>query len=308
MQVRGLAMGTTYSIKYVERGDAASATVSGAIQKSLDDVDRLFSRYRPDSVVSEFNASQGTVEVGREFCRVLKDALQVAAATDGAFDPTVLPLFLLYPFGDVVDRSRMPDDEAIRRALESVGFGKLEVGDTTVRKRVPGVMVDPNAFAKGYGVDRVASALRESGHADFMVEIGGEVRCAGRKPDGSPWRIGIEGPGPDGGVAAVETVELVDCAIATSGDYRNFVEADGQRVHHVLDPRTGRNRARRVITATVRAEDCAFADAVATALMITGPDGIGLVRAAFPQRHIAVLMFVIGPDGAAERVESGWQG
>lgn len=305
MAVRGAAMGTTYSIKWVEVPQLDRATLRKKISAELESIDLLFNRYREDSVVSRFNRAESTepIEVGAVFCELLRDAVRVAAATDGAFDPTVLPLHALYPFGRT--DGAMPADDAISAALDSVGFDKLEIGRTTLRKSSPGLMIDPNAFAKGFGVDEVAAALQRLGCSSFMVEIGGEVRCAGRKPDGAAWRIAVEVPNASG-IGPDEVVALRDESIASSGDYRNFIESGGRRVHHILDPRTGRNTETRVISVSVRSDSCAWADAVATALMVTGPSGIESIRAAAPERSIAVLMFVAAEDGSVERVESNW--
>ncbi len=306
VEIRGRTMGTTYQVKFVGFRDA-SASVRGAVEQVLASVNRTFSTYDPESVVSRFNRSRELepFAVGEDFCDLLRMAIDVARVTEGAFDPTVLPLARLYPFPGRAAKER-PSDAALKEALAFVGFEKLEVLESAVRKTLSAVEVDPNAFAKGHGVDRVAAEVARLGYAHFMVEIGGEVRCRGAKPDGKAWRIGIESPGAAPGTALAETVELRDSSLATSGSYRQFFESDGERVHHILDPRTGVNAPGPVVSVSVLATDCAFADALATALMVTGPDGIEPLRAAFSDRKFRVLFLLRGEGTEVERREFDW--
>ena len=270
---RGATMGTTYSVKYV--GADPVDVVRGEVEAVLAEVNLLFSTYDEASEISQFNAratSEG-FPVSPKFRELLDLALDVAGGTSGAFDPTMLPLVDLYGFGPSAQR-RIPSDEEISSVLERVGYEQLEFVDGGgLVAGHPDLQLDLSAIAKGWGVDRVCGALDRRGIESYMVEIGGEVRCAGLKRAGQPWMIGIEGPGESPGLELVDKVALRDMALATSGSYRNFVRVEAVSAHHILDPRTGKNPDNRVVSVSVRAPSCALADALATALMVTGPDG-----------------------------------
>jgi len=154
-------------------------------------------------------------------------------------------------------------------------------GDKALVKRTAHVQLDLASIAKGYGVDQVSALLRNTGYADFLVEIGGEVYASGIRSDGKPWRIGINRPDKDARHDDVyKVVRLHNAGFATSGDYRNFFERHGRRYSHVIDPRTGYPVSNAVVSASVIADSCTFADGLATALMVLGPEkGLGVVAA-----------------------------
>ena len=154
------------------------------------------------------------------------------------------------------------------------GYEKLEyrLDPPALRKLHPELTIDLSALAKGYGVDVLAEYLEEVGVQDYMVEIGGEIRARGTNPDGQVWRIGIEKPEPGGQRSVYEALPLEDLGMATSGDYRNYYELDGERLSHTIDPRTGRPITHKLASVTVLHEECAFADAYATALNVLGPE------------------------------------
>ena len=235
---------------------------------------------------------------------VVAAGLEVSRNTQGAFDVTVGPLVNLWGFGPAGRADEMPTDEAIAECQARVGYTRLEVRQEppALRKRRADVYVDLSAIAKGFGVDEVAKLLERHAVRSYLVEIGGEVRTRGRKPDGGGWRIGIERP-----VAAVREIECVveldDRALATSGDYRNFFEREGRRYSHEIDPRTGRPVDHALISVSVLADDCLTADAWATALLVLGPD------AALPtarQHGLEVLCMVRSGDGWVEQATPGF--
>ena len=310
--IRGGTMGTSFAIKYVDRAEDRPR-FEAAVRLCLERINRLFNTYVEDSVVSRFNALRHTepVEVPAEFCREVVRALRIAVATDGAFDPTIQPVSKILPVGDRA--VALPPSQAdVERARVHVGYRKLQVVDAThLQKLEPEVAIDPNAFAKGYGVDAVAVLLESLGVDSYLVEIGGELRAAGQKPSGAPWRVGIEKPSEDGArvVAEVVALKAPAASIATSGNYRQFFESEGRRIGHIVDPRTGRSPQVQVVSATVRAADCAVADALATALMVTGPAAIAAIDAALEESFEAVVLVAsVDAGGAVRRVAYRWSG
>ncbi len=188
---------------------------------------------------------------------------------------------------------------SLEKIMESVGWKKLKLEDGVLIKTHPQLQLDLAAIAKGYGVDRVAAVIRESGRTSFLVEIGGEIVAAGINPSEKPWRVGIESPEPDKafGEEIFQTVELSDKAIATSGNYRNFrLHDDGTRYSHIIDPHTGKPAASDVAAVTVIATRCMDADAVATALFVMGSKkGLAWVEA---NKDFEALFIIHAPDGS----------
>jgi thiamine biosynthesis lipoprotein len=219
----------------------------------------------------------------------------VSEASGGAFDVTVGPLVDAWGFGPEGRLSGLPDEERLAELRESVGFEGLamdrEAG--TLSKTHPATLVDLSGIAKGYGVDQVATALLELGYTAYLVEIGGEVKVRGRKPDGSAWRVAIEAPESERRVLH-RVVELVDMAVATSGDYRNFYEEDGVRYAHIIDPRTGHPVRHAGAAVSVLHRDAVVADAWATALSVLGPEeGMAVAE----REGLAALFITAGTDG-----------
>ena len=277
----GHTMGTGYSVQYPSgRGSGAGAGSSGEagtlareVAALLDGIDASMSTYAPDSELSRFNASTDTdwVRLSAPTSRVLGTALETSAASGGAFDVTVGPLVNLWGFGPGKRTDHAPAVRDISRALERVGHANLELAaDGSVRKRRADLYVDLSGIAKGHATDRVADHLLGLGHESYLVEIGGELRARGRKPDGTPWRVAIERPSA-GRRAVYRVVSLEDAAIATSGDYRNFFDEGGRRYSHSIDPRTGRPVEHDLASVSVIAPTTMEADAWSTALMIAGP-------------------------------------
>ena len=276
LELRGRAMGTAYSIKVVASADGSNPAperLRERIAMRLDDLEDRFSNYRPDSEVSRFNAYQGQAwfDVSPVFLDVVGQAMTVSERTGGAFDVTVGPLVELWGFGAGGEAGQIPPQEALDRLLAATGFGRVQLRETppAVRRTQPGVQLDFSAIAKGYAVDAVCALLQETGVSSYVVEIGGEVRAQGRRADGRDWSVGIEQPDATG---AAEIVPLQDAAIATSGDYRIYFEHEGRRYSHVLDPRTGWPVSHAGAAVSVLSSTAAEADALATALLVLGPE------------------------------------
>ncbi|MGE3772666.1 MAG: FAD:protein FMN transferase, partial [Gammaproteobacteria bacterium] len=277
----GDTMGTHYRVNVVAPRHSEQDLQAG-IEQRLDEVDAAMSTWRADSELSRFNAQAVTdwVAVSPALHVVLQTAAAISEITDGAFDVTVGPLVNLWGFGPDRRPSAPPADTALAAARARVGHRLLHLADAPprVRKDRGDVYVDLSAIAKGYAVDRVADWLAATGYRDFLVEVGGEIRSRGRRADGSPWQVGVAWP--DAGSADVARVlPLGDTALATSGDYRQYFEFAGRRYSHEIDPVTGRPIAHALASVTVLDAACMRADALATGLLVLGPErGPALAR------------------------------
>ena len=264
----GPIFGTIYHIKY-----EAPQALDSEIGQALREVDASMSVFNKQSTLSAINAGT-SYHTDALLYDVLQRAFKVSEATNGAFDVTVMPLVNAWGFG--FKKGEFPTAEQIDSLRQIVGYQKISLSaDSTLKKTDSRVMVDCGAIAKGYGVDRVARTLRKHGVRNFMVEIGGEVVVKGKNPEGKSWQIGVSKPVENAtqGAGELQTVlSLEDCAVATSGNYRNFYEKDGRKYAHTIDPRTGRPVQHSLLSATVMAPDCTTADAYATAFMVMGMD------------------------------------
>lgn len=303
----GPTMGTTFSVKLALASLPAEEerAVGAAIAGRLERVNALMSTWQDDSELSRFNRHPASepFAVAPETLRVFEISREVYARSDGAFDPTVAPLVRAWGFGAGAAASP-PSDPELAALRARVGFDAIAIGSaagTLTRKR-PDVVCDLSAVAKGYAVDEVARALAERGYADFLVEIGGELRAAGSHRDGTPWRVAIETPAPEPSQGTAwrsihRVVSLGDRGMATSGDYRNAYELGGERVAHIIDPRTGRPATHGLASVTVVHAEAAVADAWATALQVLGPEA-GRARA--EAQGLAAYFIVRRPDGSFE--------
>ena len=280
----GHTMGTTYRVKVVAGYFQATAGLQEKIDKRLADINQSMSTYLNQSEISRFNRFGKTGEkfvVSEDFIRVMQVAEKVYTASEGAWDGTLGPIVNLWGFGAKGRKARVPHSEDILQQLKNVGFHRLiRVDGRYLIKSNPLVTLDFASIAKGYGVDQVAEVIRASGFNNYLVEIGGEVFASGVRIDGEPWRIGVNTPRKDASIQQVfKVATLKNRAMATSGDYRNFFEIDGKRYSHVIDPRNGYPVANGVVSVSITAESCTFADGLATAVMVMGPEkGLALVN------------------------------
>lgn len=294
----GQTMGSSYTVRLAgpALAPARLETLQADVQAALDAVDQRMSLYRPGSELMRFNrhASLTPLALSSELMTVLQAGQRVAALTDGAFDMTVAPLVLAWGFGPEARRG-LPDAQRLQQGRAATGHRHLQLDAARglATKGMPGLQADLGAIAKGYGVDRAAQLLQAQGVADFMVEVGGEVRTAGRNAQGRPWQIGIEEPDAVPQRARL-VVPLSGLAMATSGDYRIYFEEGRRRYSHEIDPASGEPIAHGLASVTVVASDCMQADALATALIVMGPQaGLALAR----QQGIAAHFIVRGADG-----------
>jgi len=300
LELSGPTMGTTYTVKLVSApgGGFDEAGVKDTVQQALDRVDALMSTYRPDSEVSRFNASALTepFPIAPETAEVLACALKVSEQTVGAFDITIAPIVNAYGFGPEGRKSAAPTDSELEGLRANVGYDKLEldVSPPSLRKTVPAMTLDLNSIAPGFAADLIGHGLEARGAANYMVEVGGEIRARGVNASGEPWRAGIEKPA-DGERTVQRALSLDNLSLATSGDYRDFYVQDGVRVSHTIDARTGKPVTHNLASVSVLHEDCMWADAYATAIMALGPDD-GLLLAKILE--LPALFILREPDGA----------
>lgn len=298
---QGSTMGTTYHVTVVDAPeDVSEEALDAGIEQRLETVNRLMSTYRDDSEVSIFNRMPAGdwVPVSSATAGVVAVALDIYRLSGGAFDVTVGPLVDLWGFGARGGAGeRVPGAEEIEAARALTGSDALHVrfDPAALMKDAPR-QIDLSAIAKGFGVDEVAHWLEQQGVRDYMVEVGGEVRAAGRNPRGEKWRIGIEAPELLRGQVA-RAIGISAKSVATSGDYRNYFEVDGKRYSHTIDPATGRPVEHALASVTVVSDNCTLADALATAIDVMGPErGMALAE----REGIAVFMLVRKADGAFE--------
>lgn len=262
---RGKVFGTYYSITY-----RCPEDLHEDIRATLAGVDNSLSPFNKRSLISAINENRDTV-ADAMFTHVFTLAQSISEKTGGAFDITVAPLVNAWGFG--FKNSVQVDSATVDSLRRYVGYSSVALNDGKITKQHPRTMLDCSAIAKGYGCDAVAQLLKGKGVSDYLVEIGGEVVAAGNNPKGKVWTIGISKPvdDPEGKSKELQTaIKASGRGIATSGNYRNYREVDGRKVAHTIDPRTGYPVSHSLLSATVIANDCATADAYATAFMVMG--------------------------------------
>lgn len=304
-EIVGSTMGTTFNVQIVGPVDGVvSDDLKSEIQATLDDIESSMSTYLPESELSQFNASTTSdwFDISAGLCDVIEGAQALSRLSGGAFDITVGPLVNLWGFGNDGSISEPPDAARIAELMQAVGNDKLhtDCSRPAARKDAARLQVDLSAYAKGYGVDRVAGLLDGHGIADYLVEIGGEVRARGSNGRDVSWSIGVEAPTRDSRSVA-RIVRLDDAAMATSGDYRIYFESAGRYYSHTIDPRTGYPVSHNAAAVTVVADTTAFADGMATALLVLGPDkGLELAE----QQDIAALFQLRFDNAIDERMSA----
>jgi len=264
-------MGTTYSVKYISPRDNTDS-VKTSIENKLKEYNNSVSTYIETSVISEFNRNPRGGVADEYLLSNLKLSQEIQKKSLGYFDPTVTPLINAWGFG--LDKDVNIDSATIDSLKELVGLNRqISIEGDSIIKARPGVQLNFNAIAKGYGVDVVAQHLIDMGVKNFLVEIGGEVRSNGLNTiDSRRWILGIDKP-VDGSAPGTEfqaKVKLGDEAMATSGNYRNFYVKNGKKYAHTIDPMTGYPVDHNLLSASVIARNCSVADAWATGLMAMG--------------------------------------
>ncbi len=299
--ISGTTMGTSYHIKLAPMAKIDLSALKERINARLADIDNKMSTYKKDSEISRCNrySSKSWMPISAETMMVIDAAQEISQLSNGAFDITIGKLVNLWGFGPTINIDAIPDVNAIQTLLLQVGYHKLELRQDppALRKSSQAVYLDLSAIAKGYAVDAVARLLLDNQIDNFLVEIGGEIITHGHKQQQQPWVIGIESP-----VAEQRSIRkrlyLQDVAMATSGDYRNYFEHQGTRYSHTIDPATGYPIKHHLVSVTVIESSCMRADALATAIMVMGPEK-GLEFA--EQRQLAIFMLVKQNDHYIEK-------
>lgn len=285
----GPTMGSSYSVKYVRKGGVGDVRqVKAEVERLLAQIDEQMSTYRADSLISRFNAlSSGCMDMPEPVLRLVAYGKQLSQDSGGAFDMTVVPLMNLWGFGPESRQESIPSEQILEEVRARVGDHHLSIEGNRLCKDAH-VQLSFDSIAAGYAVDAAIERLEALGIRSYLVEMTGELKAAGRKPDGSPWRIAIEAP-RDGERVAQRIVDLDGYGVSTSGDYRNYFEQDGQRYSHTFDPLTGRPIQHDLASVTVIDPVTLHADGLSTLLMVLGPDQ-GYV---FAKEHQVAALFVI---------------
>jgi thiamine biosynthesis lipoprotein len=268
IEINGYAQGTTYHIIYY-------APDSNVVQKQADSIlsglDKSVSLYLPTSLISRFNHSVKGIAVDRQFCILIRKAIEINRATQGAVDVTVKPLVDAWGFG-VNKPAKTPGHKQIKEILKYVGTNKIWLQGNFLHKRSKHVQIDLNGIAQGYSADLLAELLEHYGITNYMVEIGGELRIKSSKPDKEPFRIGIEAI--DGNDIMPSPIRKVIApgygAITTSGNYRKHLEVKGKQISHIMNAKTGYPAENEMISVTVWAKDGITADGYDNGFMVMG--------------------------------------
>ncbi len=298
--LNGPTMGTRWSALFYATANFDHQSVRSALQAAVDEVDAQMSTWKPDSELMRLAAAPvgSWVAVPEGLMEVLRLGIEIGRASGGAFDIGMGDAVKAWGFGP-----RKATPERIRDAMTAPripGHSALEIGEGIARKIAP-LALDLNAIAKGYGVDRLTMTLRKFGIENGLVGIDGEMRALGLRPDGEPWTIAVESPDPKRR-APQSMLALQDTAVATSGDYRHWVEVQGRRLSHTMDPRRGAPLLSSPASVTVVARSCAEADAWATALMVSGPEkGVMLAK----RYRFDALFLMRCDDGSTKSIGSG---
>ncbi len=287
VKMSGGTMGTTYHLT-VSSNDPES--LKKEVDQLLTEINAEVNTYLDSSFITRFNRSdQGLPLTGkfvgadmpnRHFLMNYYRAKIIYDNTNGNFDPTVLPLVSYWGFGREKKEVTVRDQQKIDSLRQYVGMDKVSLNETTrfLSKTAPGVSLDFSAIAKGYGVDAICELFDRKNKTNYFVEIGGEVRTKGKSPRQQPWIVGIATPDPNAALNDLKAqVKLSDMALASSGNYRNFYEVNGQKYGHTIDPLTGLPKMTDLLSASIFAEDCMTADAYATACMVMGVEAAYLL-------------------------------
>jgi thiamine biosynthesis lipoprotein len=293
-RLEGYAQGTTWHLLYFAKD---SLVAQAAIDHALEKVDSELSIYKPYSQISRFNNSTTGLRISPDFQTVVKKSLEVYRESNGIFDITVLPLAEAWGFG-AKKPATLPDSASIHALLPYIGSSRIHLNGDSLAKDLPAIRIDVNGIAQGYTVDVLANLLEQKGITRYLVELGGELRLKGPRPDGQPLTVGIEAPPQNAfDPASMQRIVRLDSgALTTSGNYRKFYLSGSRKISHLIDPSTGFPFDNEMISVTVWAPDAITADGYDNVLM-----GLGLRRSfEFLKMHPEMQAFFIftTPDGS----------
>ena len=266
-------MGTNYTIFIINQTNKRVDVqlLQNQVDSLLIEVNNIFSNYIDSSEISSINRHLSTraINISPEMAEVLGTAIMIYELSGGKFDITIKPLVDIWGFGEDFNRSQFPSVELIEKTKESVGFKKLVLKNNTIQKSNNLIQIDLNAIAKGWGVDKVAQFIHEKGFNRYIVEIGGEIAVSGKNKHNKNWEIGI--PIPEYLQSELyTTIKLSNQSVATSGSYNNYFNFEGVNYSHIIDPESGYPIKHDLVSATIVTQSCAFADAIATTVMVMG--------------------------------------
>ena len=266
IKIEGNAQGTTYHISYIAPDNK---NYKRDIDSILKIIDLSMSTWVPNSIISKINDNDKNISVDNYFAEVFKKSIEVSEKTNGYFDITIAPLVNFWGFGATPKKTI--DKSKIDSLIQLVNYKMLKLEGNKIIKQNPKIQIDFNAIAQGSSVDILANYLENKGIANYLVELGGELKTKGRKGDEN-WKIGIDTPNekPTAENPLKAIIILDNKALATSGNYRKFYEENGQKFSHIINPKTGYPARQNLLSATVIANDCITADAYATAFMVMG--------------------------------------
>lgn len=275
--LEGFAQGTSYHITLVmpDASQAMQDALKQEINEEFARLDKALSNYRPDSTIEAFNAlaTDAPQELGAEIAGLVKLARGVSKLSEGCYDLTIKPLFDLWGFKK--DSFHMPSDDELSQAMAQVGMDKLlSPTPTQLQKTLPGLRVDLSSIGQGYSVGRMADIVERHGITNYIVEIGGELKTRGHKPDGKPFRIALEKPLPN--QRKLQKIVVFgggqSMSLMSSGTYRHYFDEQGKRFSHILDARTGRPVSHQTVSVAILHPDPTIADAWSTALSCMGSE------------------------------------
>ena len=300
------AMGAFASVTVPRQEREHLADYAAAARARVQELEERLSLFKPDSELSRLNqaAGAGPVPLSTETLTALGLALRYAHKSDGAFDPTADPLLRLWGLRGNTPTATVPNERDLETTLERVGYAGVRLDPTrgTASLERAGMRIDLGGIAKGYAADAVHERLRTMGAENFMVNLGGDMRMRGGPAAGTPWRLGVRDPFDRARFLGILELDG-DWGVATSGNYERFVELEGQRYAHILDPRSGRP-VRGMASVTVVAPTAAQADALSTALFVLGlEDGVALLK----KMDRCEALFVLDGDPPDLRVTPGLQ-
>ena len=282
-RLSGAIFGTTYTILY-----DGEENFQSDFDQLFQDINNALSTYVPSSMVSKINKNN-SIEVDEHFEKVFRVSKEIYKATDGRFDPTIGAVVNAWDFGPTGVVENL-DSLKIKKLMQSVGFDKVKLEDSKILKPIE-TALDFNAIAKGYAVDVIAEFLASKNSSDFLIEIGGEIRCSGLNAAKQKlWVVGLQNPDLNSELPYVDKVTLNNASMATSGTYRKFkIDENGLRYTHIMDTKTGYPSPTNILSVSVIADDCMTADAYATALQ-TMPVGDMSI---FLESHPELKVFIV---------------
>lgn len=270
----GPAQGASYNIRYWTDAEVKAQDLQKQVTDELIRIDLAMSNYRPDSVIEQFNARQVSEpqQVGDELVKLVEAARLVTQASHGCYDLTVKPLFDLWGFK--ANQFNQPTPAQIAQTMQLVGMDKISTDGVTMTKSNPDMRVDVSSIAQGYTVRQLAGILEQAGVTNYLVEVGGELQVRGKKPAGQPWKVAVEKPlpGEQRLQKIIEVLQDEPLSIMTSGTYRHYFDANGQRFSHVLDARAGAPVRHNTVSTTVLIENATLGDAWSTAFLCLGSE------------------------------------